>query len=62
MNTHTQKPTFTVVAIFIALAVVYAVLLFVANGLDSAFAQTVMVSLGSAIFGAGLVYFLIRLS
>lgn len=57
MNTF-RKP----VAIFIGLAVVFGVLVLVANTLANTFSQLLLVSLGSAIFGSGLTFFLIRVS
>lgn len=49
------------VAVFVGLAVIYAVLIFAARSIADPFSQTVMVSTGSAIFGGGLAFFLIRL-
>ena len=46
------------VAIFIGLAVVFGSLALVSN----TFSQILLVSLGSAIFGSGLTFFLIRVS
>jgi hypothetical protein len=57
MNTI-RKP----VAIFVGLAVVFGVLALVANSLGNTFSQLLLVSLGSAIFGSGLTFFLIRIS
>ena len=48
------------VAVFVGLAVVFGVL--VANSLGNTFSQLLLVSLGSAIFGSGLTFFLIRIS
>ena len=50
------------VAIFIGLAVVFGALALVANTLSNTFSQILLVSLGSAIFGSGLTFFLIRVS
>jgi hypothetical protein len=50
------------ISIFVGLVVIFAVLLFAASGLDDSFAQAILVSLGSAIFGAGLTFFLLRLA
>jgi hypothetical protein len=50
------------VTIFIGLAVVFGVLVLVANALANTFSQLLLVSLGSAIFGSGLTFFLIRVS
>ncbi len=62
VQTKTQKPLVISISIFIGLAIIFAVLLFAASGLDDSFAQTILVSLGSAIFGAGLTFFLLRLT
>lgn len=50
------------VAILIGLAVVFGALALVANTLSNTFSQILLVSLGSAIFGSGLTFFLIRVS
>ena len=62
MKTKSQNPIIVSVSVFVGLAVVFAVLLFAASGLGDAFAQTILVSLGSAIFGAGLTFFLLCLT
>lgn len=48
--------------IFIGLAVVFGALVLVANTLTNTFSQLMFVSLGSAVFGSGLTFFLIRVS
>jgi hypothetical protein len=48
--------------IFIGLAVVFGALVLVANTLANTFSQSLLVSLGSAVFGSGLTFFLIRVS
>ncbi len=62
MNLQLQPKNYlaTAVAIFVGLAAVYAILIFTANTLENSMAQTVMISLGSAVFGAGLTFFLIQ--
>jgi len=62
MNTKTQNPIILSVSIFVGMAVIFAVLLLAAGSLGNAFAQTILVSLGSAIFGAGLTFFLLRMT
>lgn len=62
MNTPISRTTFTAVTIFVALAVAFAVLTSTAEHLSDPFAQAVMMSVGSAIFGSGLTFFLIRVS
>ena len=57
-----QKPILFAAAIFIALAIVFITLVFVARGLADPFSQALTTSLGSAIFGAGLTFFLIQAS
>ncbi|HLF75156.1 MAG TPA: hypothetical protein VI524_12460 [Anaerolineales bacterium] len=49
-------------AIFVGLAAVFVALLVAANNVPDTLNQTVMVSLGSAIFGSGLTFFLIRIT
>jgi hypothetical protein len=48
--------------IFIGLAVVYAIMTLVAKNITDAFAQIVLLSAGSAVFGSGLTFFLIQFS
>jgi len=48
--------------IFVGLAVVFGALVLVANPLANTFSQLLLVSLGSAVFGSGLTFFLIRAS
>ncbi len=48
--------------IFVGLAVVFGALVLVANTLANTFSQLLLVSLGSAIFGSGLTFLLIRVS
>ena len=48
------------VVIFIALALVFAVLMVAAQTIADPFGQTLLVSVGSATFGAGLTFFLIQ--
>ena len=49
-------------AIFIGLALAGIVVAVVAQTVADAFAQTLMVGMGSAIFGSGLTFFLIQMS
>lgn len=60
MNTQTRISLGKAIAIFIGLAIVFAALLVAAGSLTNVLAQLVLVSVGSAIFGAGLTFFLIR--
>ena len=62
MKSKVQNPNLLTVSVFIGLAVIFAVLLFAASGLQEPFAQNILISLGSATFGAGLVFFLLRLT
>ena len=62
MNTKTQNPIILPVSILVGMALIFAVLLLAADSLGDAFAQTILVSLGSAIFGAGLTFFLLRMT
>jgi hypothetical protein len=50
------------IAIFVGMAVVFAVLLVAANSVTDTLDQIAMVSVGSAVFGSGLTFFLIRLT
>ncbi len=49
------------VAIFIGLAVVFAALLIASVNVTDPFTREVMLSVGGAVFGSGLTFFLIRL-
>jgi hypothetical protein len=62
MNIKPRHPIVISVSVFVGLAIVFAVLLFAAGFLRDAFAQTILVNLGSATFGAGLTFFLLRLT
>ncbi len=55
-----RNPVSAAIAIFLALAIVYAVLIVAAYNVAQPFAQSVLVSIASAIFGSGLTFFLIR--
>ena len=59
MKTSARKQA---VAIFIALALIFAVLIVTALAIADPFGQTLLISVGSAVFGAGLVFFLIQFS
>jgi len=60
MNAQTRTSLGKTIAIFVGLAFVYAVLLVAAGRVADSFAQLVLVSVGSAIFGSGVTFFLIR--
>lgn len=60
MNAKTRTSLGKAIAIFIGMAVVFAVLLVTATLFANAFAQLVLVSAGSAILGSGVTFFLIR--
>jgi hypothetical protein len=62
MDTKTQNPIVITTSIFVGLVVIYAVLLFAASGQQDALTQTILISLGGAIFGSGLTFFLIRMT
>lgn len=57
-----QKGFASAVGIFVGLAVAGVLMTVVSQVVPSSFAQTVMISIGSAIFGAGLTFFLIRVT
>lgn len=63
---HTKQPpkVSDLITIFVALAVVFATLTIVAQLLfaNNSFIYTILVSLGSAVFGAGLAFFLIEMA
>ncbi len=50
------------VAIFAGLSIVFAALVIAANSTGDPLAQSLLISLGSAIFASGLTFFLIRLN
>jgi hypothetical protein len=50
------------VTLFIGMAIVFAALTLAAKVVADPFAQQLMLSLGSSIFGAGLVFFMLRFS
>lgn len=56
----TKNPMLISVSIFLGLALIFAILAFAANSLNGTFSQFLLASLGSAIFGAGLTFFLLR--
>lgn len=60
MNAQTKTSLGKSIAIFIGMAVVFAVLIVAANLIADTFARTVLVSVGSAILGSGVTFFLIR--
>jgi hypothetical protein len=61
MKTHVHQPISRSAALFIGLATVCTGLIVVAENTAASFAQGVMMSIGSAIFGEGLAFFLIRI-
>ena len=48
------------VAIFVGLAIVFTVLIVATGNMPGLLEQLILVSLGSAIFGSGLTFFLVR--
>ncbi len=59
---QTQRTSISkAVAILIGLAVVFAALIIAADSTGDTFARQVMTSLGSAIFGGGVAFFLIQM-
>jgi len=59
---NNQKGFASVVGIFVGLAVAGVSMAVVSQVVPSDFAQTVMIAIGSAIFGAGLTFFLIKVN
>ena len=63
MNTQTRTSIGKAVAIFIGMVIVFATLLAVADRVvGDALSQLVLISVGSAVFGSGLTFFLIRVT
>jgi uncharacterized membrane protein len=62
INMNTQKSMTQTTVIFAALAAAGISIAVSAQVVPDDFAQTVMVSVGSAIFGAGLTFFLVRMN
>ncbi len=60
MNAKTRISLAKAILIFAAMAFVFAALLVAANYVSETLAQFVLVSVGSAVFGSGLTFFLIR--
>ncbi len=60
MNAKTRLSLAKAIVIFAAMAFVFAALLLAANYVTETLAQLVLVSVGSAVFGSGLTFFLIR--
>ncbi len=60
MNAKTRPSLAKAVMIFAAMAIVFAALLMAANYVSETLAQLVLVSVGSAVLGSGLTFFLIR--
>ena len=63
MNTQTRTSIGKAVAIFIGMVIVFAALLAAANRVvGDSLSQLVLISVGSAVFGSGLTFFLIRIT
>ena len=60
MKTQKHFPTYAPVAVFLATAVIYVVLIFLSKSMVDAFTQSMLIGLGSALFGSGLTFFLVR--
>ena len=58
---NTKQPIIHTVVTFAALTIAGVSVTASAQAVPSAFAQTVLVAIGSAIFGAGLTFFLVRI-
>jgi hypothetical protein len=61
MNSQKHHSIVLPIVIFIALAIIDSILIAAANLIANPLAQMTLISTGSAIFGAGLVFFLIRI-
>lgn len=55
------RSTTVALVLFVGLAVVAAILLYAASAMRDAFAQAVLIQMGSVVFGSGLTVFLLRL-
>lgn len=62
MDIKTGSSLVISISIFVGLVIIFAVLLIAASAMQDGFARTILVSLGSAIFGSGLTFFLLRMS
>lgn len=63
MNTQIRTSIGKAVAIFIGMVIVFATLLAVAGRVvGDPLSQQVLISVGSAVFGSGLTFFLIRIT
>jgi hypothetical protein len=62
MNPQMRHSIIVPVAVFIALAIAYAILIVTAKAVVDPFTQVVMIDTGSVLLGSGLVFFLIRIS
>jgi hypothetical protein len=63
MNTQTRTSIGKAVTIFIGMVIVFAALLAVAGRVvGDPLSQLVLISVGSAVFGSGLTFFLIRIT
>lgn len=63
MNTQIRTSIGKAVAIFIGMVIVFAALLAVAGRVvGDPLSQQVLISVGSAVFGSGLTFFLIRIT
>ena len=59
---NTKKLIARTVIIFTALTIAGMIVIISAQSVSNAFEQTIMVATGSAIFGAGLTFFLMRIT
>lgn len=62
MQSTNRTRTVSATAILLGMALIYGVLIFVAGGMTDAYAQTVLIGTGCAVLGAGLVFFLFRMT
>jgi hypothetical protein len=60
MNAKIRTSLGKAIAIFVSMVFVFAVLLMAADRVANSFAQHVLVSVGSAVFGSGMTFFMIR--
>ncbi len=60
MNAKTRTSLGKAIILFAAMAIVFAALLLAANYVTETLAQLLLVSVGSAVLGSGLTFFLIR--
>ncbi len=57
-----KNQTIQTIVIFVALAIIYAVLAIVSKGVADSLSQNLLIVTGAAILGSGLTFFLLRMT